>query len=106
MLKYEDSRPMLADQLKWFVRAIAASAWRWRQPFTFDDEEETRAARARAEALLDALFYGVLEAGLVYPVEINPYQIFDEFFAELTEDKDSLHLAETLAARIMKALES
>lgn len=106
MLKYGESRTMLAKQLEWFVRSIAVSAWRWRKPLFPSLIETQRAAEEQTLILAEAMIYGVLAPAFVDPVEIDFIAIFDAFFADpALPEKDSLHLAEVLAEAIGKALE-
>lgn len=99
-------RPVLGQQLDWFLRAIAIAAWRWHLPFDFDSEEVTAQAQEECHILINALTYGVLVPALVNPMEIDFNKVFATFFTNSKiGEMTSLDLAEALARALNDGLE-
>ena len=107
MTKHEDVRSLLAEQLDFFLRAIAVAAWRWRKPSLSEfiepqpviDQEETL-------ILIDAVVTGILRPAFMKPVEIAFMKIFDDFFADPEIDgRTSLDLVRVLVEALGEALE-
>ena len=108
ILKTDQLRPVLVEQITWFIKAIAVEAWHWNKPFSWLVDPETAAAKAQEEChiLINALIYGVLTPAFDGPVEIDFIKIFDVFFADPEiNERDSVALAQIMAKALGEALE-